>query len=135
MRRSGNLRDWSDIENAVAEAAKSNGGMADVGLVHEGDFEDGNVVDDGGRDARDEEEDRSDEEEGHADQVEPAKHDGGLQWRSLLDLSDDCYVGSERRHGDVEFKDGRVAKRVEESEREGKSMDVRGSLIIMTRCT
>ena len=59
------LYGWN-VENAVAEGAKGDGGGADVGVVGEHDFEDGDVFDDGGGDGGDQEEDGGDEEEGDA---------------------------------------------------------------------
>jgi hypothetical protein len=41
-----NSRYWCDIEHAVAEATKSNGGIAEIGFVCERDFEYANVPND-----------------------------------------------------------------------------------------
>lgn len=57
----------SDIENAVAEAAKCDGGMANVGLVGEHDLENGDVANDRGRNGCDQEKKCGDEDEGHSD--------------------------------------------------------------------
>lgn len=42
-----------DIEDAVAEGAEGDGGVADIGVVGEHDFEDGDVIDDRGGDGGD----------------------------------------------------------------------------------
>ncbi len=54
----------------MAEGAEGDAGVADVARVGEGDFEDGDVADDGGGDGGDEEEDGGEEEEGDAEPVE-----------------------------------------------------------------
>ena len=68
---------WWHVEDAVAERTEGHGGVADVGLVGEEDFEDPDVADDRGGDAGDEEEDGGDEEAGDADEVNDAGHGGG----------------------------------------------------------
>ena len=54
----------------MAEGAERDAGMTDVARVGEGDFEDGDVADDGGGDGGDEEEDGGGEEEEGAEVVE-----------------------------------------------------------------
>jgi hypothetical protein len=39
--------DWRDVEDAVAEGAKRDGGVADVGLVGQGHLQDGDVANHG----------------------------------------------------------------------------------------
>lgn len=51
----------------MAEGAEGDGGVADVGVVCEHDFQDANVSDDGSGDGGDEEKDGGDEEEGDAE--------------------------------------------------------------------
>ena len=53
----------------MAEGAEGDGRVADGRLVGQHDFEDGDVVDDGGGDGGDEQEDGGDEEEDDADPV------------------------------------------------------------------
>ena len=56
-----------NIEDAVAEGPKCDGGVSNVGLVGKHDLQDSNVTDDWGRDAGDEQQNGGDEEEDHTD--------------------------------------------------------------------
>ena len=62
-------RDGRDIENAVPEGSKDDAGIANIGVVCQDDFEDGEVFYHGGGDCGDEQEDGGCEEEDDSDPV------------------------------------------------------------------
>jgi len=79
-------RYWRNIENAVAECAKGDWGVADISFVGESDFENSNVAYDGRRDCRDQEEYGRYEYEHDPNVMKPSKHDCGLHF--LFNLED-----------------------------------------------
>ena len=88
----GDSRGGCDVEDAVSEGAKCDGGVADVGGVGQHDLQDGDVSYDWGGDGGDEQKNRCCEEE------EDAETEGGVVSRQVLrTLGHESQLTSERR--------------------------------------